>query len=93
MRRTHVRNAAFLALVAAAFLVPRFVRGEGFSGGAQAVLVFLGILALAVAVAAWQAIDTWSRRRTLPRHAIWLGLAPLILGAGGLIGLIVFLRF
>jgi uncharacterized membrane protein YidH (DUF202 family) len=93
MRRTYAMNLLFAALVGAAFVAPRFVRGEGLAASAGAVLAFLGILALAVAVAAWQAIHTWSRRRSMPRHEVWLGLAPLVLGGAALIGLIVFLRY
>lgn len=94
MRTTYVLNSFFLAICVAALILPRFVpRGDGFAPSASAVLVLLATLFAAVVVAVAQAIYTWRRRQTLARHEHWLGYAPLVVGASGFVGLILFLRF
>jgi hypothetical protein len=94
MRRTYVLNAAFLALVALAFVVPRFVpRGEGFASGTAAVLVFLAILLSALLLAVGQAFWTVRARARLSRPERWLGYVPALISIAGLAGLVAWLRF
>jgi hypothetical protein len=94
VRRTYRLNAVFLALIAAAFVAPRFVpRGEGFASGAMATLTFLAILLLAVLVAVGQAIWTVRARARLSRRERWLGCVPALLGVAGFAALIAWLRF
>lgn len=93
MRPTYTFNLLFLAICVAALILPRLVpRGDGFAPSAVAALVLLVTLLSAVIVAAAQAVYTWRRRAMLARHEHWLGYAPLVLGASGFLGLLLFLR-
>jgi hypothetical protein len=89
-----VPNLVFVGLLVAAFIVPRFApRGEGFAPAAEATLIFLSILLLAVAVAAWQAARTLQHHARLSSRDRWLGYLPALIGVTGFIGLIAWLRF
>lgn len=94
MRTIHRTNLVIALLLAAAFVVPRFMpRGEGFAPAVGAVLVFLAILFAATLVGVWLAAWTFRDRATLPPAGRWLGYGPAVLGVVGLGWLVVFLRY
>jgi cell shape-determining protein MreD len=87
-------NLVFLAMIAAAFIVPRLVpRNEGFASAATASLVFLGLLGLATALAAGQALWTARAHGRLRPAERWLGYLPAALSVTALVALVAWLRF
>jgi hypothetical protein len=86
-------NLLCIALVAAAFLVPRLLgRGgadEGFARSTTAALTGLGLLLLAALVALAQIVYTLRHRHTLARHERWLGALPLVLLLGAALLIVV----
>ena len=94
MRTIHRTNLVIALLLAAAFIVPRFMpRGEGFAPAVGAVLAFLAILFAATLVGVWLAVWTFQHRATLPPAGHWLGYGPAALGVLGLAWLVLFLRY
>lgn len=86
--------AVSIVVASASIIVPRFAAtgGDGLAAAATAALVFLGLLALAVAFAIGAlvfAIRSWS---SLPWAARAAGVVPAIAFGGTLVWLIAYLR-
>lgn len=82
-------------LVAASFIVPRFVSNPegGFAAGASAVLVFLAMLAASLFLALYLAALTTGNRDSISKSARIAGIGPAVVLALTLLGLGVYLRF
>lgn len=95
MKRTYLLNLIYAGLMVLSLVAPRLYRDPngGLAAAATGVAIFLGVQALALGVAIYQLLYTLRRRTELPRHELWLGIAPAVLSALLFMALLGFLQY
>ncbi len=82
-------------LVGLSLVIPRLAPDSegGLAGAATAVLMFLGVLAVAAALSVYLFLLTLRSYRDIGKPARWAGMTPGVLLVGGLAFLVLFLRY
>ena len=95
MKKTYILNLTYLALLVAAFILPRLFKDPagGMAAAATSVMIFLFTFVLAGIVASYQFLYTYRRREAMPRMEVLLGLAPFAVSILACLTLFLFLRF
>ena len=88
-------SAVCITLTVASFIVPRFVPNPegGFAGAASAILVLLVMLAMTLLVSIYLLVITIKKFSDLSTPARTAGIAPGVLLAAILFGLLGFLNY